>query len=320
MFIHYVLRLFLIASCAALMTACGSGSSIGGNANNNGGTDNSSGNGSSPQRDVPWASPAMILEDGEESTTIGLTLCSNGLQTASLVVTAAGDMIFSGAPAGSTTVSELNRINYATATDKEVKGQTNPSGPQLSFELGQDGNSMSASTYDHGNNRGNFQSYKASEAPLFYSCSLVNGTQAFTLNVLPSSQRIGKHMTSGVTRITTPTGTTASFNAGLITWDNLQVNGGTTPVDLRPFRFFQINTATGAIATSNSATGPFSNPWTVSLPIMPTSTFVRFEEKVDTGIKSLALEADQPGVSLPVQFYIERDGNIFTPYAQWIFN
>jgi hypothetical protein len=310
MFIQHTFKLFLIASCATFLAACGGGGG--------GGSNDTAGD--SPQRDVPWANPAMILQDGEESKTIGLTLCSNGLQTASLVVTAAGDMIFSGAPAGSSTVSELNRINYATATDQEVRGQTSSSGPRLSFYLGQDGNSMSASTFDHGNNRGNFQSYKASEAPLFYSCSLVNGTQAFTLNVLPSSQRVGKHMTSGVTGITTPSGTTASFSAGLITWDNLQVNGGTTPVDLRPFRFFQINTATGAIATSNSATGPFSNPWAVSFPMTPTSIFVRFEEKVDAGIKSLALEADQPGVSIPVQFYFERDGNTFTPYAQWIFN
>jgi hypothetical protein len=309
MFNQHTFKLFLIASCATLLAACGGG---GGGSNDTAG--------GSPQRDVPWASPAMILQDSEASKTIALTDCSNGLQTASLVVTSAGDMIFSGAPAGSSTVSELNRINYATATDQEVRGQTSSSGPRLSFYLGQDGNSMSASTFDHGNNRGNFQSYKASEAPLFYSCSLVNGTQAFTLNVLPSSQRVGKYMTSGVTGITTPSGTTASFSGGLITWDNLSENGGTVPFDLQPFRHVQINAATGAVATNSSATGPFSKPLALSFPMTPTTSFVLFKEAIELGEKSFSLEADQPGVSLPMQVYFERLGSTFTPYARWNFN
>lgn len=138
-----IFKLLAVVFTSATLAACGGG----------GASPSASGPDALPAPElpqVPFASPAMIVPNGDVSTTIALTNCTDGLQTASLVVNSSGDMILTGAPSGTTTVSELQRINYATATYQYVAAENGANGPRTYIEL-QDGNDqIKASTYQSG--------------------------------------------------------------------------------------------------------------------------------------------------------------------------
>jgi hypothetical protein len=279
-------KLLPVASAAALLAACG-------------GSDTAGLAADAPQ--VPWASPAMIVPPGAASKTIPLTACGSGFQTVTLVVNSSGDMIVSGAPSGTTTISEIIRLNYATAGYKSVSGQNSASGPSASVSLSDASGYIQADVFSGG---GSFYSTKVTPAHNF-GCSLVNGSASFALTTLPSSARLASQMTNGITGVDTSTqpGASATFVSGVATWDGL--GGGSSP-----YRYTQLNVNTGALGSSANSTGTFATT-VITLPTTPTSTYAYFNEDIDNGNKGFYAAIQQTSGTFALN--IQRIANLLKP-------
>jgi hypothetical protein len=257
------------------------------------------GDGGSSAPAVGWASPAYIVPAGAASKSIPLSNCSGSAPTATLVVNSAGDMVVTGAPTGTTTISELVRVNYAAADVQYVVGTNGPAGPAvLIFAVS---NSAEAGMQLLQNPSGG--SFSAGNANLSVNCSLTNGSASFALTTLPSSARVANYMTNGITGIDT-TYVPGTFTGGVATWDN---GGSSLPSD----RFVNYNVNTGAIGTAASAAGPFAAT-AITIPTTPTSTNAIFYELNDSGTKTFAFGVERsPGNSLSIAF--SRIGNLLLP-------
>jgi hypothetical protein len=279
-----------IAAAAALLVACG-------------GND-------TPNNNVPWASPAMIVPGGAASKTIPLSECGSGFQTVTLVVNSSGDMIVSGAPSGTTTISELNRINYDTATNQYVSGQNDSGGPGAYIYL----SGASGYTYAYNNSGGGgFYSSKTSAPTHSFGCSLTNGTASFALTTLPSSARLASQMLSGITGITTTAVVSGSFTGGIAYWDNWSSSYTNNPMTTdESIRYFSLNISTGAFGTSPTP-NTVGSSYVVTIPTTPTSTYAYFTESSNSGAKSFSAWADNTTTG-PVAICIERVGNLLKPY------
>ena len=252
----------------------------------------------------------MIVPPGEASKTIALTNCNGGLQTASLVVNAVGDMILNGAPSGTTTVSELLRVNYATADFKYLTGSNSIDGQQVRIQMMKDSDELRASTYG----AGNFVVAKSSLPALFSTCSLAGGTASYALTSLPSSQRYASVFTNGVTGIDNTIVASGTFTGGVATWDNL-IFGNSLSLNDQPIRYVSLDISSGAIATSASPTGPFATTL-ITVPTTPTSTYAYFEEEMDGTEKYLTIEMARGSGLQDFSLYVERVGNLLKPIPQ----
>jgi hypothetical protein len=288
------LRLFKAlsaAAVAALLAACGGGDDA-------------------PAVNVAWASPAYIVPAGSASKTIALSNCNDGLQTATLVVTSDGDMILRGAPSGTTTISELRRINYASATYRYVDGRNAENGPRAYVQLRDGKDNMYAETYGDGY----FYSYKVGVTPSTYGCSLAGGTTSFALTSLPSSARVASLMTSGITGIDATSVQFGTFTGGVATWDNLEGGSAPPPTDDQAIRFISLNVNTGAIGTSATATGTFATT-AITVPTTPTSTYAFFSEEISEGVKSFNFEVAR-SVGGNLEVYFRRIGNLLKVFPE----
>jgi hypothetical protein len=289
----HLFKILPVAAAAALLAACG-------------------GNDAAPSADavvVPFASPAMIVPPGAASKSIPLSACNNGLQTATLVVNSSGDMILSGAPMGTTTISELNRINYASATSQYVSGSNSNSGPSVyMYQLNANG-SITTQVYSSGSN---FSSTKSSAPTHNYNCSLAGGTTSFALTTLPSSSRLASQMLSGITGITTTNVVSGTFTGGVAYWDNWRAGYTDNPLTTdETIRYFSLNMSTGALGTSPTP-NVLGNNYVITLPTTPTSTSAFFSEYINAGEKSFNAYADIASTG-PVSICIRRVGNLFQP-------
>jgi hypothetical protein len=262
------------------------------------------------QPEVPFASPAMIVPSGAASKSIPLSACNNGLQTATLVVNSSGDMILSGAPMGTTTITELNRINYATASYQNVVGSNSPSGASTYIYQRNAGGSIETNVYSAGNY---FNSSKSTAPSHSYNCSLANGSASFAFATLPSSARLASQMLSGITGITTTGVVSGSFTGGVGYWDNWSSGYTDNPSTAdETIRYFSLNMTTGAFGTSPTP-NVVGNSYVVTLPTTPTSTYAYFSESINAGTKTFQASAASTSAG-QVQICISRVGNLFKPF------
>jgi hypothetical protein len=291
----HLFKILPVAAAAALLAACG-------------------GNDAAPSADafvVPFASPAMIVPPGAASKSIPLSACGNGLQTATLVVNSSGDMILSGAPMGTTTISELNRINYATASYQTVSASNNPSGPSTYIYQSSAGGSIETNAYSTGSY---FNSSKIAAPSHSYNCSLANGSASYALTTLPSSARLASQMLSGITGITTTNVVSGSFTGGVAYWDNFPSGYSQNPAqDDESIRYYSLNMSTGAFGTSPTPNVAGTSA-VISIPTTPTSTSAYFSESNSNGTKSFYLNVDKGNVGY-LTLDITRIGNLLRPYA-----
>jgi hypothetical protein len=297
-------KLIAVACTTAILAACGGGGSA---------SQAASGPGAQPAPvlpPVPFASPAMIVPPGEASKTIALTNCGGGFQNVSLVVNAAGDMILNGAPSGTTTVSELQRIDYADAYYKFIDGVNSVDGPRAFVMLDNVVGYIRASTYQ----AGSFSAEKRSAPYHNFSCSLADGSTSFALTSLPSSQRYASLLTNGITGIDNTEVASGTFTGGVATWDNV-ASGSALPIDDQPIRYASLDINSAAIATSASPTGTFAS-LPITLPTTPTSTYAYFYEEFDDGQRNLFLRFARGSALQDFALYVERIGNLLKPYPQ----
>jgi hypothetical protein len=292
--ISLTFKILPVAAATAILAACG-------------GSDNpTAGSPEVPVPPVPFASPALIVPAGQASKVIPLSGCSNA-QTATLTVNSSGDMILTGAPTGTTTIGEILRINYSTASYRYVEADINDVGPgvvrayiHLRDASGNNIYSRNTSNY--------LIAYKQSN-DTNYNCSLTNGSSSYALTVPPSSARLSSEMLSGITGITTTNVLSGTFTGGVAYWDNDRfVNGPDQNV-----RYFSLNMSTGAFTTSPSPSVPPTSVTSYPLTLPNnTSTYGFFSEEINNGQKNFYFE-----VGNNIRMYITRIGNILRPNNAW---
>jgi hypothetical protein len=269
---------------------------------------------SSSVTEAAFASPAMIVPPGAASKSIPLTACNNGLLTATLVVNSSGDMILSGATNTIGPITELNRINYATASYQNVSAGNSSSGPSTYIRQENADGSIETNVYSTGNY---FNSFKNTAPSHTYNCSLANGSASFALTTLPSSARLASQMLSGITGITTTNVVSGSFTGGVAYWDNFysgyELDMGARAPDDASIRYFSLNMSTGAFGTSPTPNVAGTSA-VISIPTTPTSTSAYFSESINNGTKSLYLNVDK-GNAGNLTLDITRIGNLLQPYA-----
>lgn len=261
--------------------------------------------------EAAFASPAMIVPPGAASKSIPLTACNNGLLTATLVVNSSGDMILSGATNTTGPITELNRIDYATASYQNVAASNSPSGPTTYIYQVNAGGYMETNVYNNGSY---FNSFKSTAPSHTYNCSLANGSASYALTTLPSSARLASQMLSGITGITTTNVVSGSFTGGVAYWDNFPSGYSQNPAqDDESIRYYSLNMSTGAFGTSPTPNVAGTSA-VISIPATPTSTSAYFSESINNGTKSLYLNVDK-GNAGNLTLDITRIGNLLQPYA-----
>lgn len=251
---------FSLAS-VALLSACGGGNSA------------------TPEQAAiqpAWGSPAMFVPAGSSQISVAVSGCqelrqsivqnSASLQplarlvagtavgSPTLVITSAGDVIFSGVIAPATTVSELVRLNFAATTDRRI--DFNSDAAQNGFYVSNDNDTDMRVDYDGGSTY-----FEASNAVFSITCNQVsNLAPAYA----PSEARLAARFTTGATSWAynnTQPFTTTTITNNLITWNN-QANNYSLDANQVSARYASLNVATGALNV-----GPNSSQVTQSVAI-----------------------------------------------------
>ncbi len=265
------------------------------------------------ERNVGFASAAMVVPAGQASKSIGLTGCSAFLRsnnqssvaisiTPTWVIFANGDLVVTAGLGTATSATEFVRVNDATAVEKDVWGSLSGSSTDLNlYYENADGTEIYGEVETSGLETETLLRAKSSTHQI--DCSLAAGTSAFTLTVLPSSARVASTYLSGVTGTTVDTselaGATYTFVNSVISWDS---GGTSTYAD----RFLSFNVVTGELKTGTSMA---SITRTIALSTVVTpSTNVYYEEWIqDDGNREVYFE-----LSTNVDIYMNKVGNALT--------
>ena len=242
----------LAVSAAALLAACG------------GGSDATAPTSSANQ--PAWGSPAMFVPAGQTQVSVSVSDCTSdsgsraksslvisqrsssvSVTSPSLIITSAGDVIFSGAIAPATAVTELARVNFATSTDRQIEFSSD----------------ATSNTFDVSNATTNLYMGRSGGAARFnayvdggidISCNTVaNLSPAYA----PSEARLAAKFTNGVTSWqnsqTSVSGTSTIAANNIVVWDNKSQN---TVLDSNQtdVRYASLNVASGALNVGPSET------------------------------------------------------------------
>jgi hypothetical protein len=283
MYTFQTFKLLPVAAAVAILAACG-------------GSDDpvaTAAQMDSAAHTAPFASPAMFLGPGQASKAFPLTGCGQGVQSATFTIFSNGDMALTGALSGTTTISQIKRINYADATGASVSAG-NSGGVFADVSLSQVSDYLSA--YSSG-----FFSSNSSAGTI--NCNFTGS--ALSLAVLPSAARLSSEMLSGITSIdTSRLSGTGTFAAPLAYWDNYGTSSSYAGV-----RYFSLNMTTGAFTTSPSPSIPRVSETTYPLTVPAnTSTNAYFSERISSGVKSFFFNSN----ALPCVSF-QRVGNALRP-------
>ncbi len=250
-------KTMLAISAAALLAACGGGGS--------GAIDTTT----LPANQPAWGSPAMFVPAGQSQISVAVSDCRNDsysniraanlqsparldptgtlVNSPSLVITSAGDVIFSGAIAPATTVTELARVNFATSTDRQIEFSSD----------------LTSNTFDVSNDTANLYTGRSGAAATF--SAYVDGGIDITCNTVanlspayaPSEARLASKFTNGVTSWnnseTSVSGTSTIPANNIVVWDNKSQN---TVLDSNQtaVRYASLNVLSGALNVGPSET------------------------------------------------------------------
>jgi hypothetical protein len=305
-------KTLLAISAAALLAACGGG-----------------GDSTAPPATFTqpaWASPAMFVPAGSNQVSVAVSDCTTAggvslaaraplaalrsagtaISTPTLVITSAGNVIFSGAVGTTTTVSELIRINFSDTTQRNIRLNANSSLNTFSSEVVNDymrlnilGQTIQLNAYNSTRDEG-------------YTCATVTAPAA---QVPPSEARLAAVFTPGITSIQ-PFSVTAgaSFVNNIAIWDNLGINL-TLPANQTNARYAGLNITTGALTVGPSANAVTS---TVALSIAG-ATSGYYEEGLRSNGTAVAGKTVQFEVQTTdrglLKFFAEARGSVLKPEA-----
>jgi hypothetical protein len=231
-------RFLCATGMAALLVACGGGSD----------TDTSS--------QPAWGSPAMFVPAGTSQVNVALASCEVGsadvaqaleapqatltrpITSPSLVITADGDVIFSGVRNGSSTVSELVRVNFAQASYRRIELSFNAD--QHGFAL-QQGNASINTDYASTNR---YLRAEDADGTRYFCGSRAQLTAAYA----PSEARLAEKLSRGATTwiSSAARGTPTAIVDNLVVWNNQMLNA-TLPSNQTSARYASLNVSTGAL-------------------------------------------------------------------------
>lgn len=241
-------KALLAVSAVALLAACGGGSA----------------DTTTPPANQPaWASPALFVPAGQAQVSIAVSGCtadsgrsvvasfealqrsnSVAVNSPTLVITSAGDVIFSGAVAPATSITELVRINFADATvERSINFSSTPANNGFSIESATGNIGFTEGTgVNNLRARNNAQDIRCN--------TIANLTPAYA----PSEARLADKFTAGATgwRNTTNSNATATFVNNQVVWDN-QDNGTSLDANQTSARYAGLNVATGALSVGSNS-------------------------------------------------------------------
>jgi hypothetical protein len=256
---------------------------------------------------IPWASPAVFVPAGQSELRVPLTGCNNGLRTATLVIESSGNLSLSGAATGTNVVSEINRINYADATQSLLQASGGAAAGVFKVLAEKSGGvSMQLNNDD-----GNVFSY-AGGAGVTNTCNFAG--QAMVLQIAPSNARVAQQMLSGITSMTTTGVVTGTFANSVANWDNWGA-GAVGNANQQAIRFLSLNISTAAV-TASATLGGAGTAINLSMPAGLDESYAYSEQITDSGRKSFTGSIVVPSGAL-LNVYIERRGNLLTPYSNF---
>ena len=282
-----IFKLVAVACAAAFLAACGGGG---------GGSPAAGGSGGSqpPVRvESPFASAAMYVPTGDASKSFALSGCSRDsdsapVTSATLVIQANGDMVFSGA-IGTGTVAELARINFAETNSRDVYGDVNNSNPGTEVDYyTADGRDMGIDSYG---TTGGFYSSSTTED---YDCSAGPTTATLTLQQPLSQARVVSNIVTGSTGTValSPNGVSVgeyTQTGSIVSWDSGRT--GTFA------RFISFNLDTAQFGQGNSLDASTHTPVAFALPSPGSSIYGYYEEYLNSsGDKTIYFEYDNLSV------------------------
>ena len=283
-----IFKLVAVACTAAILAACGGGG---------GGSPVAGGSGGSqpPVRvESPFASAAMYVPTGDASKSFAVSGCTRSsdsapVTSATVVIEANGDMVFSGA-IGTGTVAELARINFADTNQRDIYGDIGNSNPGSEVDYyTADGREMGIDSYHI---TGGFYSESATAE---YGCSAGPTTATFTLQQPLSQARVVSNIVTGSTGTVALSPSSVSVGdytqtGSIVSWDSGRT--GTFA------RFISFNLDTAQFGQGNSLDASTHTPVAFALPTPGGSIYGYYEEYLDsTGNKSIYFIYDNINVS-----------------------
>jgi hypothetical protein len=240
--------LALSLASAALLSACGGG-----------------GDSATPEQAAnqpAWGSPAMFVPAGQSQVSVAVSDCSTRgssgttINTPSLVITSAGDVIFSGAVSPATTITELARLNFADTSYRTIEFNSDPISNGFYVEnVNEDDMTV---TYNGG---GKYFSADFSNIRIFCN-TVADLTPAYA----PSEARLAAKFTAAATVWgNEDTRGTSTISNSLFAWDNKAQNSNLDSSQTS-VRWASLNVATGALSV-----GPSSSQITQSVALSAAS-------------------------------------------------
>ena len=160
----------------------------------------------------------MFVPAGSASISMPLSCTGEpGATSATLAITADGDLIFSGVLDGSTTVAEIVKIKYAEATYKYIDTRNEEGNNAAYVELEKGNAEMYAYWTDGGSDTYFYASNGVSSS---YVCSLPNGSASFSLKRELTEARLAATMLKGVTAISNEEADYTTLMNGVAYWES----------------------------------------------------------------------------------------------------
>jgi hypothetical protein len=309
-----------VASLVSLLAACGGGGGGGSSIGSGGGdavttTTTTTATTPAPTPPTPFASPAMFLPQGQDKITIALS-CTNSQKatSASLVINAAGDLIFSGAPGTSTAVVEIVKIKYEEATYRYIESSQGDNTARAYMHLEKDDARINAGWFDNPY-YDTFNAQASISAPEYF-CTLSSGSASFSLKREINEARLAATMLKGVNQISNDnliSNVQGTFTGGVAYWDN-HGNGlpnGNAAQDA--IRYLSLDLSTGVVNTSATPSVPFGTPTNLRLALPTnTSTYGYFNEVDNKGQKGFGFQV-LPSIGAQIKIFFNVVGNVFSP-------
>ena len=244
-----------------------------------------------------WASPAIFVTPGQASASVLIRDCGidsptvdaggrssasfesiqrssfvpgTALFTASFVIMANGDAVFSAATSSTGTVAELARINLAEATTRQVHMAVGTEeATQLYLKTNNypnSGNSSIDVVTQIGSATNNLAKFISHADRNYYVCNISSG--ALTPRIPPSAARLKERFVP-----------TAAQLAGRVDYlyDN-QANSTTLPANQANFKYANLNLTTGLLSAGPSNSTATSNLSPVVMALDPAGTGRYIEE------------------------------------------
>ncbi len=238
-----------------------------------------------PRVESPLASAAMFVPTGDASKSFAVSGCTRtsgtatAVTSATVVIQANGDMVFSGA-IGTGTVAEISRINFTDTNRRDVYGSIDREDPGFEVDYyTADRRTMYLDSYS---TTGGFRSASSTAS---YDCSAGPTTTTLTLQQPLSQARVVSNIVTGSTGTVqlTPSGISVSNytqTGSIVSWDSGRT--GTFA------RFISFNLDTAQFGQGNLLNPSTHTPVAFALPALDGSIYGFYDEWLQSnGNKSI---------------------------------